>query len=76
MRVSLVKDHQPGPTVVLGWSVPDINSTVRNMSARGVTFERDDQLDQDEWGVWQAMDGSQEARFKDPDGNVLCLTQA
>jgi catechol 2,3-dioxygenase-like lactoylglutathione lyase family enzyme len=75
LRVRLVEHHEPQATPVLGWAVPDINSTVRTLAAHGLAFERYEQFDQDEWGIWEARDGSQQAWFKDPDGNLLCLTQ-
>jgi catechol 2,3-dioxygenase-like lactoylglutathione lyase family enzyme len=76
VRLTLVDDVEPAPYTVLGWSVPDIEDTVRTLMSRGVQFERFDDLDQNEWGIWEAVDGSQVAWFKDPDGNILSLTQA
>ena len=32
-------------------------------------------MEQDELGVWSAPGGARVAWFKDPDGNVLSLTQ-
>ena len=75
VRLSLVEDYTPPRGTVLGWSVPDIGSILRNLSARGVRFERYSELDQDELGIWTRFDGSQAAWFKDPDGNVLTLEQ-
>ena len=75
LRVTLVEHHEPHPTPLLGWAVPDINSTVRTLAAHGLAFERYEHLDQDEWGISEALDGSQQAWFKDPDGNLLFLTQ-
>ncbi len=34
-----------------------------------------DFLDQDDLGVWQAPSGARVAWFKDPDGNLLSLTE-
>jgi predicted enzyme related to lactoylglutathione lyase len=75
LRVTAVpKVAQPGYTV-LGWSVPDITATVRDLVARGVTFLRYDIMDQDEDGIWAAPGGGRIAWFPDPDGNTLSLTQ-
>jgi hypothetical protein len=40
----------------------------------GVSFERYPWMDQDELGVWKSPDGSV-AWFKDPDGNILSVSQ-
>ncbi|MBV9855942.1 MAG: VOC family protein [Streptosporangiaceae bacterium] len=64
----------PGYTV-LGWKVTDLQSTVRALAARGVTFSRYDGMEQDEHGIWAAPTGDKIAWFQDPDGNVLSLTQ-
>jgi len=42
---------------------------------RGVHFERFEGVAQDESGVWTAPSGAKVAWFKDPDGNILSLTQ-
>ena len=46
------------------------NALVKN----GVVFERYDGMDQDELGVWKSPDGNV-AWFKDPDGNILSLSE-
>jgi len=76
VRVSLVDDLTPAPYTVLGWLVPDIRASVRDLTARGVTFERFDGMDQDHDGVWTAPSGDRVAWFKDPDGNTLSVTEA
>lgn len=75
LRVTAVpKVAQPGYTV-LGWNVPDITTTVRELASRGVIFLRYDMMDQDEDGIWVAPSGGRIAWFPDPDGNTLSLTQ-
>lgn len=59
----------------LGWQVADLRATVEELTAAGVTFERYENLPQDDLGIWAAPDGSAVAWFKDPDGNLLSLTQ-
>lgn len=76
LRISEMKDFQPQPFTVVGWEVTDINSTVESLTARGVEFQRFDGLEQDELGIW--LSPTTEARiawFKDPDGNLLGLSQ-
>lgn len=75
LRVQKVQGHAPPPYTVLGWNVADIHATVEGMSDRGVTFERFDGLEQDEAGVWTSPAGARIAWFRDPDGNILSLTQ-
>jgi len=75
LRVSIVKDFTPQPFTVLGWQVADIRAGLRELVAKGVTFERYGFVTQDEDGVWTTDDGAQVAWFKDPDGNLLSLTQ-
>jgi catechol 2,3-dioxygenase-like lactoylglutathione lyase family enzyme len=65
---------RPGYTV-LGWRVTDITATVRDLTAKGVTFLRFDGMNQDEDGIWTTPGGDRVAWFADPDGNTLSLTQ-
>ena len=48
---------------------------VLTLASAGVTCERFPGLDQDATGVWSSPSGAKVAWFKDPDGNVLSLTQ-
>lgn len=75
LRVSIVKDFTPQPFTVLGWRVADIRSLRRELAAKGVTFENYGFPGQEAENIWTAPDGAQVAWFKDPDGNLLSLTQ-
>lgn len=75
LRVTKVAAVHPAPYTVLGWSVPDIHATVTDLAARGVVFETYPGMTQDELGVWTSPGGAMIAWFRDPDGNVLSLTQ-
>ena len=75
MRVQKVASVTPPPYSVLGWSVPDIEATMERLRAGGVRFESFGLPGQDKAGVWTAGDGTRVAWFKDPDGNLLSLTQ-
>ncbi len=75
LRVSLVDQLQPPGHTVLGWRVGDIAACIRELVARGVSFNRYDGMEQDELGVWTPPGGGQVAWFHDPDGNNLSLTQ-
>jgi catechol 2,3-dioxygenase-like lactoylglutathione lyase family enzyme len=75
LRVTKVKHVAPVPYTVLGWRVVDIGAAVRSLAGRGVRFERFVDKEQDQSGVWISPSGANVAWFKDPDGNVLSLTQ-
>lgn len=75
VRVQKVQGFTPHPFTAVGWKVPDIGATARALAAKGVVCERFDFLQQDDLGIWDAPDGARVAWFKDPDGNILSLTQ-
>lgn len=75
LRVTKVKEFVAAPYTVLGWRVADIGAAVGELTGRRVRFERFDGMPQDEAGIWNAPSGARVAWFKDPDGNVLSLTQ-
>jgi catechol 2,3-dioxygenase-like lactoylglutathione lyase family enzyme len=76
LRVSLVREVVAAPYTVLGWEVDDIAAKAKALMAAGVNLERyENFLKQDESGIWTAPGGTRVAWFKDPDGNLLSLSQ-
>ncbi len=75
LRVSIVPEMKPQGFTVLGWNIPDINSVIKSLNSKGVYCERYSFLQQDELGIWISPGGSKVAWFKDPDGNILSLTE-
>ena len=75
LRVQKVKEVPPPRATVLGWKVEDIEAAAQRLTRKGVEFMRVDGLPQDEIGIWTAPDGTKVAWFKDPDGNILSLTE-
>lgn len=75
LRIAKVARMTPAPATVLGWRVKDIAAAVAGLAGRGVRFERYDGLDQNASGVWRSPGGGKVAWFRDPDGNVLSLTE-
>jgi catechol 2,3-dioxygenase-like lactoylglutathione lyase family enzyme len=75
LRLTRVDQLTAQPFTVLGWNVDDIDEAVRDLAARGVVFERYAALDQDSAGVWRSPSGARVAWFKDPDGNLLSISQ-
>jgi len=65
-------DHTPATYTILNFPVDDIDKAVDDLAARGVQFERYDNLDQDEKGIARG-EGPDIAWFKDPAGNVLAV---
>ena len=75
LRVQKVREVTPAPHTALGWRVTDIRRAVRGLGEKGVAFERFGFFPQDELGIWTADDGTKVAWFKDPDGNLLSVTE-
>ena len=65
----------PAPFTILGWQVLDIEKIVTGLQGKGVQFERFGFFEQDALGIWTAPSGDKVAWFKDPDGNVLSVSQ-
>lgn len=77
LRVSTVPDFTPHEHTILGFGVPDVPATVTALRERGVTFNIYPAFPQDELGILTVPGGTtQVAWFKDPDGNVLSVTNA
>jgi catechol 2,3-dioxygenase-like lactoylglutathione lyase family enzyme len=77
LRISTVADFSPHEHTILGFCVPDVPSTVRALREKGVTFNVYRHFAQDELGILTVPGGTVSvAWFKDPDGNVLSVTNA
>lgn len=76
LRVSIVQDVAPAKYTVLGWQVPDIVAVAQQLEHAGVPLQRFDNFrGMDEQGIWTSPSGARVAWFKDPDGNMLSITQ-
>lgn len=75
LRLQKVPEVHAPPYTSLGWQVADIAGTMRKLAAAGVAFEKYPFLKQDADGIWAAPSGARIAWFRDPDGNLLSLTQ-
>jgi catechol 2,3-dioxygenase-like lactoylglutathione lyase family enzyme len=76
LRIQKVDTVNPHPFTSLGWQVRGIRRIVTGLVKRGVVFERYSFLNQDDHGVWLAPSGTSVAWFKDPDGNLLSLSDS
>ena len=75
LRVSVVADFVAHEHSILGFRVQDVTATVKVLREQGVVFNIYPGFQQDEFGVWTAPGASvRVAWFKDPDGNVLSVT--
>jgi catechol 2,3-dioxygenase-like lactoylglutathione lyase family enzyme len=75
VRIVNVGDFTPFGFTILGWAVEDIEETVVELRVKGVTFDTYEGLEQDRLGIWTAPGGARVAWFKDPDGNVLSVSE-
>ncbi len=76
LRLAINQEIVPQAGTVLGWEVPDIEAAVEGLREHGLQFERYSFLPQDSNAIWTTPTGAKIAWFKDPDGNVLSLSQS
>jgi len=75
LRISKVPSFTAAQHTVLGWESKDIAAGVDKLIQEGVAFERYNNMGQDERGIATFPNGDKVAWFKDPDGNVLSISQ-
>lgn len=75
LRIIKVKDVAKAEYTVLGWEVRDIISAVSELDKKGIEFIFYEGMSQDELGICTFPNGGKVAWFKDPDGNILSITQ-
>lgn len=75
LRLAKTPDFAPQPFSLVSWVVSDVEADMAGLLAKGVSFEIFPGLPQDETGIWTVPDGTRVSWFRDPDGNLLSLTQ-
>lgn len=76
LRLTAMAEHKAGEHPVVGWLVADMSVAVQGLKAEGVRCVVYEGMGQDADGVWTAPGGRTKlAWFKDPDGNVLMLSE-
>ncbi|MFY9644891.1 MAG: VOC family protein [Terriglobales bacterium] len=75
IRIAKTQDFTAAKYTVLGWEVADIAEMVAWLQARGVEFEKYPWMPDKNSAIWAAPSGDKIAWFKDPDGNVLSVSQ-
>ena len=75
VRIVKIQDFAPLQSTVLGWEVGDVEAAVEWLVMRGVVPEKYPWVQDKERGIWTTPGGDKVAWFKDPDGNVLSVSQ-
>jgi len=75
IRIAKVPNFTPLQGTILGWEVKNIETVVNWLRDRGVPSEKYPFVQDRELGIWTTPNGDKVAWFKDPDGNVLSVSQ-
>jgi catechol 2,3-dioxygenase-like lactoylglutathione lyase family enzyme len=75
IRIVKVPTFIPLQSTVLGWEVSDVEAVVTWLSERGANTEKYPWVQDSQRGIWTTPNGDKVAWFKDPDGNVLSVSQ-
>jgi len=75
IRITKSETFKPAQGTVLGWELDDIRAAVSWLGSRGVETEKYPFVEDQETGIWNSPSGARVAWFKDPDGNVLSVSQ-
>ena len=69
------ENHQAATYTVLNFPVPNVDTAVDQLSAKGVKFEQYNmpEIKQDKKGIARDGDGPAIAWFKDPAGNIISV---
>ena len=75
VRISKTPNFTPRQGTILGWEVENIEAAAAWLRDRGVTLEKYPFAQDRELGIWTTPAGDKVAWFKDPDGNILSVSQ-
>ena len=75
LRIGKTHEFTPAQNTVLGWESDNIEDTLTQLGHKGVAFEHYPTMRQDPQGIHTFPNGDKVAWFKDPDGNVLSISQ-
>ncbi len=75
IRIVKISNFTPLQGTILGWQVEDIESVAAWLRDRGAPPEKYPFAQDQNLGIWTTPDGSKVAWFKDPDGNILSISQ-
>lgn len=75
LRIAKVPSVAPSPYAVAGFVVADVTAAAVALAAKGVRLERFPFLQHDADGVWTGPDGAKVIWLRDPDLNLLSVSQ-
>jgi catechol 2,3-dioxygenase-like lactoylglutathione lyase family enzyme len=75
IRIVKIPNFVPLQGTILGWQVNDIQSVATWLRDRGVPPEKYPFAQDRDLGIWTTANGDKVAWFKDPDGNILSMSQ-
>jgi catechol 2,3-dioxygenase-like lactoylglutathione lyase family enzyme len=75
IRITKIPNFTPLQGTILGWAVDDIVLVATWLRDRGAPPEKYPFVQDQDLGIWAAPSGAKVAWFKDPDGNILSLSQ-
>ncbi|HEX4650841.1 MAG TPA: VOC family protein [Granulicella sp.] len=75
LRIVKAEQFQPAHGTILGWEVADIQAAVVVLTAKGAVFERFPNMPADEHAVFTFPTGDKVAWFRDPERNLLSISQ-
>ena len=75
IRIAKVPNFTPLQGTILGWEVEKIDAVAAWLRDRGVIVEKYPFVQDRELGIWTTPNGDKVAWFKDPDGNILSISQ-
>jgi catechol 2,3-dioxygenase-like lactoylglutathione lyase family enzyme len=75
IRIAKVSNFTPLQGTILGWEVENIEAVVTWLRDKGVVLEKYPFVQDQELGIWTTPTGDKVAWFKDPDGNILSVSQ-
>jgi catechol 2,3-dioxygenase-like lactoylglutathione lyase family enzyme len=75
IRIVKMPNFKPAQNTVLGWEVDNIEAVVGWLKKQGVSLEDYPFIQNRKTLIWDAPGGGKVAWFKDPDGNVLSVSQ-
>ena len=75
IRIVKIPDFMPLQGTILGWQVENIEAVANWLKERGVPPEKYPFAQDHELGIWTTPNGDKVAWFKDPDGNILSVSE-
>lgn len=75
IRISKIPNFTPLQGTILGWQVQNIEAVAKWLQQQGVDTEKFPFAQDRDLGIWTTPNGDKVAWFKDPDGNILSISQ-